>query len=32
MVNFLLCVGLGWVVLVALCALFFAGGQRVQSS
>jgi hypothetical protein len=32
MVNFLVWVGVGWVVLVAICALFIAGGQRVQSS
>jgi hypothetical protein len=32
MVNFLVCVGLGWVVIVFLCALFFAGSERVQSS
>jgi hypothetical protein len=32
MVNFLFWVGVGWIALVILCALFIAGGQRVQSS
>jgi hypothetical protein len=32
MVSILLSIGLVWVALVILCALFFAGGQRVQSS
>jgi hypothetical protein len=31
MVSILVSIGLVWVVLVILCALFFASGKRVQS-
>jgi hypothetical protein len=32
MVSILVSIGLVWVALVILCALFFAGSERVQSS